>query len=455
MRISLAAPSPYGRQLLPTVERLEASQWWSPQAMERYQLGRLQQLLGHALETVPFYRQRLAAAGYRPGQAVTPELWRRVPLLRREDLQEQGDALKSTRIPPEHGTVGKISTSGSTGRPVSVWRSALQARTLSAIDLRKVLWPPFDLRLKLGAVLRDPDGASFAPAGRRLANWGAPAGELYRTGPAVVLDNRSSTAEIADWLRREAPDYLRITPGAMRDLCFHFMDQRLAPPHLKGILLSSEIVGSDLRDLVRQVFGLEVFASYGAREVGAIAVQCPEREHYHVQAEALMVEVLREDGVPCVAGETGTVVVTALEGIAYPLIRYEIGDRAMVGGPCPCGRPHLVLTEIMGRIRDRLVLPSGERRYVYTGRGFSFWQYTELRQFQIVQRSLDELEVRLVARRRLTAEVEAEIARRIKAATSEHLSIGFTYHDAIPLTPGGKFRDFVCEVDPAAVRAIT
>ena len=37
---------------------------------------------------------------------------------------------------------------------------------------------------------------------------------------------------------------------------------------------------------------------YSAEEVGHIALQCPEHDVYHVMAENLLVEVLRDDGLP-------------------------------------------------------------------------------------------------------------------------------------------------------------
>jgi phenylacetate-CoA ligase len=449
MRVPLATPTPYGQQLRLLTDQLEKSQWWSLENLQQYQDGLLVRLLAHAYETVPFYRMRLAAAGYRPRQAITPEFWRSLPILRRSDLQDQGDALRSASVPAEHGSSFKISTSGSTAMPVSVWRTQLQALILEAVVLRKLLWQSCDLRLKFGVIIRDPTGASVAPAGRRFANWGASA-QAYQTGPAVMLDNRSSVAEIADWLLREKPDYLRIVPALLKDLSFHFLDRGLVPTHLKGIMSGGAVIGPDLRELVRRAFGLDLFASYGASEVGTIALQCPEHEHYHVQEEATMVEVLNGRGDPSAPGETGTVVITPLQGYASPLIRYEIGDRAVAGATCSCGRPHPVLKQVVGRMRDLFVLPSGERRFCDLG-DLAFYQLSDLRQCQIVQRSFNDLEVRLVVRRRLTPEVEAEVAQRIKAATSEHFSVGITYHDSIPLTPAGKFQDFVCEVD--AVRA--
>src|SRR5437870_13178765 len=114
MRIPLAAPTPHGRQLLAVMDQLEDSQWWSPEFLQRHQFALLERLLAHAHETVPFYRTRLAALGYRLGQSITPEFWWRLPILKRSDVQGQGDALKSSSLPVEHGGAFKINTSGST-----------------------------------------------------------------------------------------------------------------------------------------------------------------------------------------------------------------------------------------------------------------------------------------------------------------------------------------------------
>ena len=77
---------------------------------------------------------------------------------------------------------------------------------------------------------------------------------------------------------------------------------------------------------------------YSSQEVGYIALQCPENESYHIQAENVLVEILDDDGLPCEPGEVGRVVVTALHNLATPLLRYDIGDYAEVGSPCSCGR---------------------------------------------------------------------------------------------------------------------
>ena len=56
-------------------------------------------------------------------------------------------------------------------------------------------------------------------------------------------------------------------------------------------------------------------------------------------------------------------VCTTLNNVVTPLIRYELGDLAQVGGLCPCGRGLPVLTAIKGRVRNMVTLPTGEQLF--------------------------------------------------------------------------------------------
>src|SRR3546814_9801972 len=85
---------------------------------------------------------------------------------------------------------------------------------------------------------------------------------------------------------------------------------------------SSDVCSSDLR-LCRDVWGLKIADLYSTQEAGYLALQCPEHEHYHVQSEAVLLEVLDEEDRPCRPGEVGRVVVTPLTNFAMPMIRYR------------------------------------------------------------------------------------------------------------------------------------
>ena len=58
-----------------------------------------------------------------------------------------------------------------------------------------------------------------------------------------------------------------------------------------------------------------------------MAMECPQGR-IHVIPAAGILEILREDGSPCSAGEVGEIVVTGLLNDAMPLIRYRVGDYA-------------------------------------------------------------------------------------------------------------------------------
>jgi phenylacetate-CoA ligase len=108
-------------------------------------------------------------------------------------------------------------------------------------------------------------------------------------------------------------------------------------------------LSAEARNACREAWGVPLAHIYRAEEVGPLALQCPEHEHFHVQSEQALVEVLDAQGMACAPGETGRVVATPLNNFAMPLIRYEVGETAEVGAPCACGRGLPVLTRIMDR----------------------------------------------------------------------------------------------------------
>jgi len=112
-----ALPAAREAQLAAILFQLEQSQWWTAAQHRERQLVQAAALLEHAYRQLPFYRERLAQAGYLPGKALTPEVWARIPRLTRAELQQVGPALVSAQLPDGHGKTYEVSTSGSTGRP--------------------------------------------------------------------------------------------------------------------------------------------------------------------------------------------------------------------------------------------------------------------------------------------------------------------------------------------------
>ena len=287
--------------------------------------------------------------------------------------------------------------------------------------------------------------------GGRAPSWGAATAGLVHTGECVSRDVDTDAEGLLDWLVREEPGYLLTYPSLAAELAKAALRRGVRLPNLLEVRTLAEGLGPDVRALCREAWGVPVVDMYSAEEVGYIALQCPEHEHYHVQAESLLVEILDEHGEPCLPGQAGRVVVTDLHNFAMPLVRYEIGDYAEPGPPCDCGRGLPVLSRIAGRVRNMLVTADGKRFWPPLG-SRKFIEVAPVVQHQIAQKEYDLLEARLVTARPLDASQEERLREMILAGMPPGMRLVFRYCDAIPRGAGGKFEDFVCEVATAAAR---
>jgi phenylacetate-CoA ligase len=284
------------------------------------------------------------------------------------------------------------------------------------------------------------------PHGLELPRWGDTATFPFETGPSAILSISASIAQQAEWLQRQAPDYLMTFPSNVRFLAGHCREHGLALPRLDHVTTFGEVLSRETREECRRAWDLSVIDVYSAQEVGIIALQCPAGDGYHVQAEKILVEVVDDRGEPCGTGETGRVLVTPLHNYAMPLFRYEIGDYAEVGGQCACGRGLPLLRRILGRERNALlVAPTGERYWPAFG-SRKLAQLAPIVQHQFVQKSLDRIEARLVTERPLTRAEERSLRAYIVANLPYRFALDFAYFDEIPRSSSGKFEDFVCEV---------
>ena len=417
--------------------QLERSQWLSAEALRDRQLLQLRNVLAHAAATVPFYKDY-------PASPVLEDL----PVLKRDAVRQAGEALRSSALPADHGQQHRITTSGATGTPVRIWGTDLTGFLWRAFTLREHLWHGRDFRAKLGAIRWAAKDFAAAPGGRRWPGWGDAVELLYETGPACMLNVATPLAQQIEWLLAERLQYLVSFPSNLAALAEHCLERGIALPGLQEARTVGETLTSRQRGLIREAWGCKVTDMYSCEEAGYLALQCPEAEHYHVQSENVILEIVNGEGKPCAPGEPGRVLITTLHNFATPLVRYELGDVAELGAPCACGRGLPVLARIHGRRRNRLRLPDGRSEFPYLGEHGQIAAATgvTVRQFQFVQKSLEEVEVKLVTDRDFTPEEAARARALVQRNLGHAFRIVLTRCEAIPRGPGGKLEEFVSEV---------
>ncbi len=421
--------------------QLERTERLPPAELSARQNEQLSALIAHHARHTPSFRARLSQAGVKT-IAGADDLRRLTPLTRR-DVQTAGASFFATHVPQAHLPIGHVKTSGSTGEPVTVHKTAVNRLFWAALAVRDHVWNGRDFGGRMTAIRANL--SSYAEED----NWGHPVAALYETGPAQGIPITTDIAEQLRLVARFRPNILLIYPNNLDAFVEVWEREGYALDCIRHVKTIGETVSERLRARVKAVTGLRVEDNYSSQELGPIAIQCPASGLYHVMGETLIVEVLRADGASCGEGEAGRVVVTDLHNLAAPMVRYDIGDYAEPGPPCPCGRGLPTLKRILGRERNLIVKADGSRHWPLVG----FHRYDEaapVRQYQFVQHTTRDIEFKVVTDAPLT---EAQRAKLIEIATGA-LGGGLVIHVTesrarLPQAANGKFEEFVSLVQTA------
>ncbi len=426
-----AMPDDHAARLLALQLQLEQSQWQAIERLQMQQLRQFAEVFRHAVLTVPYYRERFAP--WAAGVAGWPQ-YRELPITERHDIQDAGEAMHSAAPPSSHGPMVTTGSSGSMGRPLLTRGTGWTQLLWNSFLLRDHLWHRRDLHGKLAAI------RSKTSEGR-LDHWG-PATMPFATGPSVVRGLSADLDEQLRWLVEEDPDYVISFATNIHMLARRSREMGLRLPRLRHVRTYGEMLRPDARADVRESWGVEIIDSYSSEELGYIALQCPQCEHYHVQAENLIVEVLDESGEPCRPGDTGRVVVSTLHNFAMPLLRYANGDYAEVGEQCACGRGLPVLRRIVGRQRNMVVRPDGVRHWP-SFPAESWRDIAPIVQIQLVQDAIDHIEARLVIKRALAGNEHVRLIAALQDCLGYPFRITLQQVNDIPRGTGNKYEDFV------------
>lgn len=422
--------------------QLSQTQHWPAEKLSAVQQDRALQLLRYAIQHCPYYREQ--------GYAVSNSWddWLRLPIIDRETIQQHTSELKAnTKNSAPENQEYRMRSSGSTGRPVEIFTDQQAQWYWRAITVRDHLWQQRAFTDALAVIKYLPDGDG-QPPGTHSPVWGAATSALFDTGPCFMLNSGVDVARQYQWLLEKQPGYLLTYPSLLAALAQEHM--RLGSAlKLNSISTMGELLSPEVRELAEHAFGARVADIYSAQEVGYIALQCPVHAHYHIQSEATLVEILDPRDQPCKPGELGRVVVTPLQNLAMPLIRYEVGDYAVVGAGCDCGIQLPVLERIVGRERNLVVYPDGRTSWP----SYNPMQLMEVfpgAQFQLRQPDTNKLVLNVCTELPLD-EHRVHAARRIiNEAMQWEFEIEIVAIDHIPRNPNGKYEEFRSEVSVQA-----
>ncbi|MEE8572614.1 MAG: hypothetical protein V3T20_05105 [Gemmatimonadota bacterium] len=416
---------------------LRATQWDSPGVFAERQGRRLARVLKHVVANVDFFAER---AGDVTAADIEQDPWvalKRFRVLEKRDLEGY---LASVTPEPERRAF-MSSSGGSTGEPVRFYLDAASDSIGLASTQLLYEW----------AGIHRGDG--------RVMLWGARQEVSARASTARrLLDRLLRNLTVLDAFDL-GPDAMRsyaLTVSRLRPVCIEgyaealfafveFLEQEgttVPPP--RAVISSASTLMPHMREKIESVLGAPVFDRYGSREVAAIAAECDHHTGLHVLGETALIEVVDDTGAEVAVGCEGDILVTTLANLTMPLIRYRIGDRAILGAElCSCGRPYPMLSAITGRTCSCLRRPDGGVVSMCAVTHIIGVECNSgaIRSFQVVQESLEDIVVRLVPQpgvNELVLKQTGQITSRLRDVMGSNCRVRFVVEDRIDAAASGK-----------------
>jgi phenylacetate-CoA ligase len=411
---------------------LERSQWWSGDALQALQFARLQTLLRHAKEHVPYYRAMFDRMQFEPQDIADLSGLRSLPLLTKAEVRANTDALKSERAVG----LSRFNTGGSSGEPLVFFIGKERVSHDVAAKWRATRWWGVDIGDPEIVVWGSPIELGAQDGMRKLRDL------AFRTRllPAFEMSDKKLDAFVAS-IRAMRPLMLFGYPSALAHIARHATASgtRMDDLGIKVAFVTSERLYDDQREVIERVFGCQVANGYGGRDAGFIAHACPQGG-MHITAEDIVVEIIGADGHAVGNDASGEIVVTHLATADYPFIRYRTGDFGVLDSrACSCGRGLPLLKEIQGRSTDFVVAADGTLMHglavVYPIRDLA-----GIAAFKVTQETRTRTRVQIVPTSEYGPHVTDSIIAGLKARLGPTVEVIVEHVAELPRERSGKFR---------------
>jgi len=304
----------------------------------------------HAYRNNPFYRRKLDEAKVSPDDVKSVDDLVKLPFTTKDELRSLYPY--GTLAVPRSEVLEVHATSGTTGVPtlgfytkndIEVW-AEVSARSLAMSGLTKE--DVFQITPSFGMFT---GGFGFYYGARRIGAMIVPTGAGFsRRQIQYMLDfGTTMVCAVVSYILRLTETALEMGVDPARDTLVR-----------KGVF-GSEMWTSEMKKWVAEKWNMDVYDIYGFTELcgPGVANDCFLHDGLHLWEDHFLVEVIDpKTGEPVGPEEKGELVFTTLTKEAAPLLRYRCRDISYIydARSCDCGRTHLRLGYIRGRVDDMI-----------------------------------------------------------------------------------------------------
>lgn len=318
--------------------------------LEALQLRRLQELVVRVYHNVPFYRKKLQAVGYEPGDITSLKDLEKLPFTTKQDLRDNYPfnmfavpMSEVVRVHASSGTTGKPTVVGYTRRDLDIWAEVTARCLYMANTDRK-------------GVIQIAYGYGLFTGGLGL-HYGA-----EKVGASVIPMSGGNTEKQLMLMEDFGSTTLACTPSYALHLVesLEKSGKDRSKFKLKYGIFGAEPWSERMRKQIEDRWGIKAYDIYGLSEImgPGVACDCDVRNGLHINEDHFYPEIINPDTEAALPrGEKGELVFTTFTKEAFPLIRYRTRDiTTLHDEPCACGRTTVRMEKITGRSDDMIIV---------------------------------------------------------------------------------------------------
>lgn len=401
---------------------------WSYEQKCEYRDQQLQKIVRHCYETVPYYKRTFDEYGIDFESIRNLDDLHKLPIITKQTVRENYEEFFSTAY--ERKELISQHTSGTSGSGFTFY----QNKEANAAVWAHVWRGNHNIGLERGTWCGYFGGRSIVP---KLQDK-PPYYRINKPGKQIMFSafhmRPDVLQEYYEVLNHFQPEWIQGFPSSILPLVSYMEEKGVKLNYTpKVITLSSENVAQYNIDKIFRVLGTYPIQNYAQSEAVATFRQTPDKRMFVVE-DFSAVELFPEG-----EGDLCRVVGTTLSNYAMPFLRYDMKD-LVTYRKVREGREILTLD---GREEDDIKLKNGGtlRRL-----DFIFKDQGNIVETQIVQKSLDLVEFRVVKGGNYSEKDESKLNHDIKEYLAGHIGYKIVYVNHIEKTKSGKMKFIVSEL---------
>ena len=429
----------YGQQFKKVLSELDKTQHYSEDQIIEYQTRKFIDIVTHAYQTAPYYKQLFNSHGIKPSDIQSLDDAKKIPLLTKDDIKCNFNDLISTSYKRNELAMG--GTSGTTGTPLKVLWDKNTCIYTNAVDWRQKAWGGVHYGDRIAQLLGRP---IVSVKRNKKPFWQTDHIHNQLWMSSFHLNDENLIHYIAK-LSAYKPAAIEGYPSTLYILAEYMNRNNIVIP-MKAAFSSSETLLPFQHEAITRAFACELFDFYGLAERVVFATECEFHDGKHLNFEYGFTEIVDHDGDPVSHGDKGYLVSTSLQNYGMPIIRYKTTDiTRFKPGTCRCGRHMPKIENITTKAEDIVVTPSGKMisASILT---HPFKMVNGINKSQIIQEQPNSITLKLVTDSRYNNNEEKSLLDNFRYRVGDDVDITIEQVSDIARTKSGKYRWVISKV---------